>query len=265
MPVRHFSGAGFTSIGVTRLHNSKKIHELENLLTSSVINSDQQCIFTAVKSSFRKIFNKQNATHIRKFSVLTNQQNSVLPTPASTSKKLILHLSEHILTDSEESVLRKGLNFSVTYPHSNLDMACAVKSIFSKPPQTLGMEFRWKIGSMLQKSKSSRPIMTTKELRAVKSLSLNIDIRILQADKGNCTVVSDETKYKDKSNTLLEFGVYEPLPKDSTAKVDRKIQKLLSEHKTTLPINLKHKLTSTSIWPLQDPQTGHSSEAYSEF
>jgi hypothetical protein len=103
------------------------------------------------------------------------------------------------------------------------------------------MEFRWKIRSMLEKS--SRPNMTTKKLKAVKSLSFNKDISILQADKDNCTVVFDASKHKEKLNTLLGSGVYEPLPKDPTAKVERKIQKLLSKHKSTLPIDLKHKLT----------------------
>jgi hypothetical protein len=62
-------------------------------------------------------------------------------------------------------------------------------------------------------------------------LRLNKEIRILQADKGNCTVVFDESKYKEKLNTLLESGVYEHLPKDPTVTVERRIQKLLSKHK----------------------------------
>jgi hypothetical protein len=74
-------------------------------------------------------------------------------------------------------------------------------------------------------------------------LRLNKVIRIIQADKGNCTVVFVESKYKEKLNTLLEFGVYEPVPKNDAAKVERKIQKLLSKHKTALPTGLKHKLT----------------------
>jgi hypothetical protein len=45
--------------------------------------------------------------------------------------------------------------------------------------------------------------MTKKVLKAVKSLRLNKDIGILQADKGNCTVMLDESKYEDKLNTLL--------------------------------------------------------------
>jgi hypothetical protein len=102
------------------------------------------------------------------------------------------------------------------------------------------MEFRWKIRSMLEKSKSSRHNMTTKELKAVKSLRFNNDIRIPRVDKGNCTVVFGKSKYKDKLNSLPESGVYEPLPEYPTAKVERKIQKFLSKH---IPIDLKHKLT----------------------
>jgi hypothetical protein len=85
--------------------------------------------------------------------------------------------------------------------------------------------------------------MTTKVLKAVKSLRLNKSITILKADKGNCTVVFDESKYKEKLNTLLDSRVYEPLLKDPTPKVERKIWKLLSQHKTTLPVSVKHKLT----------------------
>jgi hypothetical protein len=44
-------------------------------------------------------------------------------------------------------------------------------------------------------------------------------------------------------NTLLDSGVYEPLPKDPTAKVEWKREILLSKHKTTLSIDLEHKLT----------------------
>ncbi|PNF20263.1 hypothetical protein B7P43_G15436 [Cryptotermes secundus] len=143
----------------------------------------------------------------------------------------------------------KSLNFSVKRPHSNLDLACAVESVVSKLPQTKGMEFGWKVRTMLEKSKFSKPNMTTKELKAVKSLRINKEIRILRVDKGNCTVVLDESKYKDKLNTLLGSGFYETLPKDPIAKVERKVQKLLSKYKTTLPTDLKHKLTSCPSKP----------------
>jgi hypothetical protein len=45
-----------------------------------------------------------------------------------------------------------------------------------------------------------------------------------------------------KLSTLLEFRVYETLPKDPTTEVEMKVQEILSERKTALPTDLKHKL-----------------------
>lgn len=56
-------------------------------------------------------------------------------------------------------------------------------------------------------------------------------------------MVLNESEYKHKLNTLLESRVYELLPADSTAEVDRKMQKLLSKNETALLTGLKHKLT----------------------
>jgi hypothetical protein len=58
----------------------------------------------------------------------------------------------------------------------------------------------------------------------MKSVGLNMQIVILQAEKGNYTVVLDESEYKDKLNILIESGVHEPLPKYSEAKVERKFR-----------------------------------------
>jgi hypothetical protein len=87
-------------------------------------------------------------------------------------------------------------------------MTCAVESVVSKLPQTSGMEFRWKVRTILQKSKTPTHNISKKELEAVKSLKLNKDIRILPADKGNCTVVLDESKYNEKINNLQNSTSY---------------------------------------------------------
>jgi hypothetical protein len=80
-------------------------------------------------------------------------------------------------------------------------------------------------------------------LKDVRSSRISKDIRILQSDKGKCTVVLDEYEYKDELNTILESEVYEHLPEDPTAKIESRIEKLLSKHKTTLPNYLKCKVT----------------------
>jgi hypothetical protein len=97
--------------------------------------------------------------------------------------------------------------------------------------------------------------MTTKELKAMKSLRLIKDIGILQADKGIYTVLLDESKYKDKLKNLLESRVYEPFHKDPTAEAGRKVQKLISKHKTAVLIDLRHKLTPYHSLPPH--QYGH--------
>jgi hypothetical protein len=108
------------------------MQQLGNFIKSLVNNSDQQYIFTTVESSFRNFFNKQKAIHIRKLSLLHNQQNKVLSTSACDSKKFNLNLSKYILIYSEEAIFTKPLNFSVLIPHSNLDVACAVESVVFK-------------------------------------------------------------------------------------------------------------------------------------
>jgi hypothetical protein len=55
----------------------------------------------------------------------------------------------------------------------------------------------------------------------LKSLKNNRHIWILQADKGNCTVVLNESTYNEKIASLLDAGVYEILRKDPTAQIDQ--------------------------------------------
>jgi hypothetical protein len=70
-----------------------------------------------------------------------------------STDNFVLNLSKHILTEPKRAVLKRGLNFAFATPQSNLDMACTVESIKTKLHPVLGMEFSWKIRSMLQRSK----------------------------------------------------------------------------------------------------------------
>jgi hypothetical protein len=69
----------------------------------------------------------------------------------------------------------------------------------------------------------------------LKSSKDDKEIRILQANKGNCMLVLNESTYKEKISSLLESGVYEILLKNPTSQIERKVRKLLTKHKTVLP------------------------------
>jgi hypothetical protein len=90
-------------------------------------------IFAALKINFKKSdsigFWRWCITHrINGFSDFVHR--------LSSAKKFILNLSKCALTESEEAIVMKGLNFAVTRSHLNLDMAYAVESVVSKLPQT---------------------------------------------------------------------------------------------------------------------------------
>jgi hypothetical protein len=66
------------------------------------------------------------------------------------------------------------------------------------------MELRWKIKSMLDKSKPSMPNLHKKGVDMNSIIEAEGSIRILQADGDNGTLVFIEFKY-NKLNTLLEY------------------------------------------------------------
>jgi hypothetical protein len=55
--------------------------------------------------------------------------------------------------------------------------------------------------------------------------------------------VPHEIEYRDKIDTELKSGVYEPLSKDPAAKVERKFQQILTKYKAVLPAEAKRKIT----------------------
>ncbi|XP_077498014.1 uncharacterized protein LOC144108719 [Amblyomma americanum] len=78
------------------------------------------------------------------------------------------------------------------------------------------------------------------ERDAIKSLRENERIVILPADKGNATVLQDKADYEKKMLSLLEDGeTYVRLKKDPTLKLEREVQKLLSDVFLAVPPNHK--------------------------
>lgn len=67
--------------------------------------------------------------------------------------KFVFSLSFHVLTESEESLPQRRLNFAVTNQLFNSDVACAAESAMTKLPPAMVVEFCWRILYMLEKSK----------------------------------------------------------------------------------------------------------------
>ncbi|XP_075550212.1 uncharacterized protein LOC142583607 [Dermacentor variabilis] len=68
------------------------------------------------------------------------------------------------------------------------------------------------------------------ENKAIKDLRSNQNLVILPADKGNATVLLNRTDYRDKMLSLLaDEATYSRLKKDTTLKIQRELQKLLTD------------------------------------
>jgi hypothetical protein len=129
------------------------------------------------------------------------------------------------------------LNFATVNSHFNLHRECAVESVIPKLPPILGMEFRWTVMSMLQKSKSPTSNIHKMELKAMKTLVLNKVIRILPGNKG--TAVLDGIEYCSKINALQILGVFENLSINPTDKFERKVQQFLAKYETVFSAEVK--------------------------
>jgi hypothetical protein len=68
-------------------------------------------------------------------------------------------------------------------------------------------------------NKKSQSNSIQRRIYGVRSIKDNKEIKILQADKGNCMVVLNESTYKEKMASLLESGVCKILHKDPTSQI----------------------------------------------
>ena len=111
----------------------------------------------------------------------------------SESKKLVFSLREHALAEGEKAVLRKDLNFAVSFPHSNVDLVYLVASLVPQVCWHWAWTTDGKISLGLEKSKLSVPSATKQELHVTKPLKEDKDLGLLYIDKGNSTNVMGET------------------------------------------------------------------------
>jgi hypothetical protein len=136
-----------------------------------------------VEGSFKHNFLKQKEIQIKKFSALKDlHQITATPKAVHGSEKFVINLSEHVLTESEESVLNRGLNFAVTNKVSDLGIVLAAESARSKLPFALSMKC-CRFRCMLEIEEPFTCNITRKESMALKSLKHNKEIRILKLTK----------------------------------------------------------------------------------
>ena len=202
-----------------------------------------------------KWFYKTKERHQKKFAILQqkskpkNRGNEPIVKVSKTEKdklqsKWVVNASDRPLTATEESILKRGLNYAVT--PSKLPVHDYVMGIESAC-RNLGegtheaAKLRADCVRIIKQAKLPKSNITQEERRALNTLAKDTNITILPADKGRAVVVMNATDYKEKAKALLgDTTTYKVLSRDPTAK-----------YKTTLATKLREIRSAEEITDAQ--------------
>lgn len=114
------------------------------------------------------------------------------------------NLSIFSLSESQMSVLNRGLNFSITpsfVPRRDIvtGVECAIKHLSYEDKCVVRNE----VSGILKSAKKPKPNLSDDELDAIAQLRANTDIIILPADKGNKFVTMNKDDYLTKFLKLV--------------------------------------------------------------
>ena len=144
-------------------------------------------------------------------------------------QKWIVNMSKHQLSEEETSVLEKGLNFAPALSRVPVaEIIAGVEPALRKHRDDAEADrARAAVSNILRKAKAPKPNTTKKERQALKDLRSNKDIVIVQADKGNATVIMNTDDYEKKALAILRNAPFTKLQRDPTKKTERELNERL--------------------------------------
>ncbi|XP_037528652.1 uncharacterized protein LOC119405898 [Rhipicephalus sanguineus] len=172
---------------------------------------------------------KDEQCHAKKLERLKQRLTPRLP---GSQKKVVYNLSSYQPDGPEMAVLNLGLNFNMGPATDTKKLVCAADRAVCLVDQSRRDEARTRVVNVLSKLRTQPTVapLSQQERDAVKRLRENHDIVILPADKGNASVLLDKSKYIEKMHLLLsDKQTYAPAARDPTPKLQRDLQKLLSD------------------------------------
>ena len=180
--------------------------------------------------------------HIGKLErLISKQKEKDVDLSGSQLQKWVVNLSKYSLNKYQQSVLAKGLNFAVTpdnLPIDDMIVSTELACTSLDPPTADAL--RAEAVHILASNKVPPSNITKDERKAIKDLAKEDSIMVIQADKGNCTVVLDKEEYIEKANEMLaDTNTYRKLAKNPTNRVRSELMKILNRLKSEQKITQK--------------------------
>ena len=207
------------------------------------------------KKKAETVFVKVKENQIRKFDGLKGEiEKPEKKYVEEVRSSWVVNLSQRKLTTEEESVLRKGPKFAKPPRLNVIDFAAPIESALqvSEVSEQVKETVRIRICDAIKRAKKPSNNLTAQEKEALRILKEDKSIQILQADKGNATVLMEKEDYNKKVLQLLDDKKsYLILERDPTRTTERNLLTLLRK------LN-KDKKMSDAIYNRVRPSEGSS-------
>ena len=187
---------------VRELKNERRGRELtlKRMLTAEDFDQLQRTSNVAAEKAFERLKIKQR----EKFESLYKsvRERDERTTKKVDKRKWVVNLSSRPLSLKEEEVLRKGMKYAPTpkvIPKK--EVVAKVETVLrDKVEPEKAERARAAVSSVLKTVKKPKMNVSKEEWKAVSTLRNDSTIVILEAYKGNTTVVMDSMEYEKKSN-----------------------------------------------------------------
>ena len=188
----------------------------------TLVNAEQWNWLKAwCSSTMEKISLDTKAKQIQKFDRLQAKQHLA---PQLNQDKVVKNFSSRSLAPKEKEALALGLNFAVTPKQiPTFKIVAATEATASQLDGETAQLLRHRVSSILSTAKPPKSNLSRQLQKAVKNLREDRDIVILPADKGNATVILDQTDYAAKMEHLLEDRAYRKVQRNPTSRVEAKV------------------------------------------
>ena len=147
------------------------------------------------------------------------------------NSRWVVNLSNHTLTDPEQDALQKGPNFAIAPGRiPKTEIIAGVEAAIRRckhVDEEVAEKTRATIASVIRRAQPPRRNMGNKELEALDTLRGNREITILQADKGNATVILNTSDYERKAHAILDHYPFQRVARDRTARTEKRVNETL--------------------------------------
>ena len=174
------------------------------------------------RASAKRAHLSTKTQQILKFEKLQSQKPQP-PSQLLDTQKLVVNLSQKLLSPEEKNVLALGMSFAIApkqIPYQ--DIITATESLTHRIDERTAHALKLGVSSALRDARPPRPNLSFRQRQVICNLKKDTSIVILPADKGRVTVVMNKEDYVSKRQQVVRDEKYTALHRDPTVRTERK-------------------------------------------